>query len=543
MPKFIDRRSFLQFNKGIVKQITHIDPQWPTPQMARLHQNDIELEPFIFQLDSPNKPPKKINASSSLSKLSDNSWNRETATHLLNRIHPGTTFSDIKKYNDLGLNATVSEMLKIRPKPDKPSDWVEETIPNFKDMTASQRKEYQILYRKRRVMLVDWWMNLIMRDEVSIRENMTLFWHEHFATNAQKVYFPQAVYEQNDVIRENCLGNFRTLLRKVTFGPAMMIWLDSRRSKKKAPNENFPRELLELFTMGVDTYSQDEIVAASQAFTGYNTDGYITNYHFEARRADGEYWQKHHDFSHKAFLGKQGYFDGDDIIDIIMEQDAVATFICEKIYKWFVYEIPDENFVNKMAAIFRDGNYEIVPVMKYLLTSEHFYDINFRGSQIPNPVSQILGLIRKLNLHNMEYPNKYLQRSIGEMGMTLLYPPDVNGWTGHRAWINSITLPIRKLLATTLVDEKVGDNRIKFEANVVEIASGMSDSQNARQLVKDFALVFFGLPLSEQLENKLVETLMDGAAEYDWDINASGADYRLKELVKYMLRLPEAQLA
>jgi hypothetical protein len=142
----------------------------------------------------------------------------------------------------------------------------------------------------------------------------------------------------------------------------------------------------------------------------------------------------------------------------------------------------------------------------------------------------------------MEYPNKYLQRSIGEMGMTLLYPPDVNGWTGHRAWINSITLPIRKLLATTLIDEKVGDNRIKFEANVVEIASGMSDSQNARQLVKDFALVFFGLPLSEQLENKLVETLMDGADEYDWDINADGADTRLKELIKYMLRLPEAQL-
>jgi len=253
MPEFIDRRSFLQFNKGIVKQITHIDPQWPTPQMARLHQNDIELEPYVFQLDPPNNPPRKINATSSLSKLSENSWKKETATHLLNRIHSGTTFSDIKKYNDLGLNATVSEILKIRPKPDKPSDWVEETIPNFKNMTASERKEYQGLYKKRRIILVDWWMNLIMRDKVSIRENMTLFWHEHFATNAQKVYFPQAVYEQNDVIRENCLGNFRTLLRKVTFGPAMMIWLDSRRSKKKAPNENFPRELMELFTMGIGT--------------------------------------------------------------------------------------------------------------------------------------------------------------------------------------------------------------------------------------------------------------------------------------------------
>jgi len=542
MTQNLDRRSFLKVDVGSQKRITHIDPQWPTPQMARLHQNDIELEPYVFQLEPPNNPPRKINATSSLSKLSENSWKKETATHLLNRIHPGTTFSDIKKYNDLGLNATVSEILKIRPKPDKPSDWVEETIPNFKDMTASQRKEYQSLYRKRRVMLVDWWMNLIMRDEVSIRENMTLFWHEHFATNAQKVYFPQAVYEQNDVIRENCLGNFRTLLRKVTFGPAMMIWLDSRRSKKKSPNENFPRELLELFTMGVDTYSQEDVEAASRAFTGYSTDGYFTNYLFDHRRGDGEYWLKNHDFDYKEFMGKGGSFDGDEIIDIILEQDDVANFICEKIYQWFVYEVPDENFVNQMATILRNGNYEIKPVMEYLLTSEHFYDINFRGSQIPNPVSQILGLIRKLNLHNMEYPNKYLQRSIGEMGMTLLYPPNVNGWTGHRAWINSITLPMRKRLSSILIDPDT-DQRLKFHINIIELANNLSNPNDPRSLVKDFALVLFGLPLSENLENKLVEILMDGAAEYDWDINDSGANYRLKELVKYMLRLPEAQLA
>lgn len=542
MANNIDRRAFLQFNKSGIKQVTHIDSQWPTPQMARLHQNDIEIEPFVFQLEPPENPPRKINATSSMAKLSDNSWNRETATHLLNRIHPGTTLSDINKYNDLGLNATVSDMLKIRPKPEKPSDWVEETIPNFSDMTASQRKEYQSLYRDRRVMLVDWWMNLIMRDEVSICENMTLFWHEHFATNAQKVYFPQAVYEQNDVIRENCLGNFRTLLRKVTFGPAMMIWLDSRRSKKKAPNENFPRELMELFTMGVGTYSQDDVVAASRAFTGYSTDGFLTNYLFDYHRGDGEYWLDNHDFNYKEFLGKGGSFDGDDIIEIILEQDVVANFICEKIYKWFVYEIPDENFVNQMATILRDGNYEIKPVMEFLLTSEHFYDINFRGAQILNPAFQILGLIRKLNLHNMEYPNKYLLRNIGYMGMTLLYPPDVNGWTGHRAWINSITLPMRKQLSSILIDPDT-DKRLKFHINIIELANNLSNPNDARSLIKDFALVLFGLPLSENLENKLVEILMDGAAEYDWDINASGADYRLKELVKYMLRLPEAQLA
>jgi hypothetical protein len=142
----------------------------------------------------------------------------------------------------------------------------------------------------------------------------------------------------------------------------------------------------------------------------------------------------------------------------------------------------------------------------------------------------------------MEYPNKYLQRSIGEMGMTLLYPPDVNGWIGHRAWINSITLPMRKRLLSILIDPDT-DQRLKFHINIIELANNLSNPNDARSLVKDFALVLFGLPLSENLENKLVEILMDGAAEYDWDINASGANYRLKELVKYMLRLPEAQLA
>ena len=543
MTKNLDRRSFLKVDVGSQKRITHIDPQWPTHKMSRLQQKEFDSEPFIFQLYSPKKLPRKLNVTSSLAPLPHSSWDATKAAHLLKRTHGSATFSDIQHYTNMELDATVTDLLKNREKPDKPGDWVEEIIPDFRNMTASQRQEYQTLYRDRRVALVDWWINLIMKDDISIRENMTLFWHEHFATNAQKVYFPQAVFEQNDVIREYGLGNFKTLLRKITFGPAMMIWLDARRSKKKSPNENFPRELLELFTMGVDTYSQEDVEAASRAFTGYSTDGYFTNYLFDHRRGDGEYWLKNHDFDYKEFMGKGGSFDGDEIIDIILEQDDVANFICEKIYQWFVYEVPDENFVNKMAAIFRDGNYEIAPVMKYLLTSEHFYDDNFSGAHIPNPTTQTLGLIRKLNLHQQTFPDRWLMRYIENMGMAVLYPPDVNGWTGHRAWINSITLPIRKLLATTLVDEKVGDNRIKFEANVVEIASGMSDSQNARQLVKDFALVFFGLPLSEQLENKLVETLMDGAAEYDWDINASGADYRLKELVKYMLRLPEAQLA
>ena len=343
---------------------------------------------------------------------------------------------------------------------------------------------------------------------------------------------PQAIYEQNDAIRTQCLGNFKDLLRRVTFGPAMMIWLDSFRSRKQSPNENFPRELLELFTMGVDTYSQDGVLAASRAFTGYSTDGYLTNYHYNAKRAVGDYWQKYHDFSHKTFLGKHGYFDGDDIIDIIMEQDAMATFICSKIYQWFVYELPDENFVKEMARIFRENNYDIPSVMRYLLTSEHFYDMNIRGSQIPNPAIQVLGLIRRMGHGTRTFPSRYIMRYMEVMGMVLLYPPDVNGWNGHRAWVNSITLPMRKLFASIITNPNM-DQKLKFETELVTLAWNLSNPNNPRKLVKDLALVYFGLPLSEVLEDKLLEILLDGAAEYDWDVNGIGSDIRLKGCLLY----------
>ncbi len=537
----INRRTFLKLDRDPKERISHFDPEWPNREIGRLHQPHVDDEPFIFSLPKPDTPPEKKNITPSLKALSPQSWDMDKAAHLLRRTLPGASYPEIKRMHEKGLNGAVDELLRLTHKPSPPGDWVTESVPDYRTLTTSQKQELRDTYRSRRIQLIEWWQNSFLKTDLSIVENMTLFWHEHFATNAQKVYYPQAIYEQNDAIRSYCLGNFKDLLRKISFGPAMIIWLDTYRSRKGSPNENFPRELLELFTMGVDTYSQDDVVAASRAFTGYSTDGYLTNYHFDSKMADGDYWLKYHDFNHKTFLGKHGYFDGDDIIDIIMEQDAVATFICTKIYKWFVYELPDENFVNEMAKIFRENNYEILPVMKYLLTSEHFYDINIRGAMIPNPAVQVLGLIRKMGHATRAFPSKYILRYMEVMGMVLLYPPDVNGWTGHRSWVNSITLPMRKLFASIITDPNM-DNRLKFNTNLVNLAWDLPNPNNARQLVQNMALVFFGLPLSEVLEEKLVEILLDGAAEYDWEVNAVGADLRLKGLYNYMLRLPEAQL-
>ena len=541
MNKTISRRSFFQLKKSSRDRVIHIDPEWPTPQMAKIELENLESDPFIFKLPIPEEKPKKLNTKTTLNKLSSTDWDLKKAAHLLRRVSTGTNYNEIKHFADIGLNDAIKEIFRVRHKPQIPGEWVNEEIPDFREFSTAQRQEYQKIYRQRRIELIEWWQNLILKDEISIREKMTLFWHDHFATNAQKVYFPQAIYEQNDVIRENCIGNFKTLLRRVTFGPAMMIWLDTRKNRKNSPNENFARELMELFTMGVDTYSQDDVLNASKAFTGYSTDGYKTNYLFDYKRGEGDYWQAYHDFGRKKFLGKGGYLNGDDIIDIILKQEVVAYFICEKIYKWFVYELVDEEFVTEMANIFRQSNYEIFPVLEFLFSSEHFYDENFRGAHIQDPTFHTLGLIRNSGHKDSIFPERYIQQRIQLMGMVLFYPPDVNGWTGHRSWINSITLPLRKLYATRFFDPKI-DSRLKFETNLTELIKDLPNPNNARELVKDLALVYFGFPLSKSMENKLVEILMDGASEYDWNINSEGADYRINILFKYILRLPEAQL-
>ena len=543
MQKTISRRSFLKFDVKEQKRIVSIKPNFPTPEIAQLELENIENEPFIFKLPIVKGKAKKIETLATLKKLNSSEWDMSKTAHLLRRVSNSANYKDIEQFYNKGLDNTVQELLDNakNTKAHPPGNWVHEKVPNFSQLSSTEKSEIRSLYSDRRKILIDWWQDLILKDGISLRENMTLFWHNHFATNAQSVFFPQAIFEQNDAIRENCIGNFKTLLRRITFGPAMMIWLDLNDNKKNAPNENFARELMELFTMGVDTYTQDDVINASKAFTGYYTDGFETNYYSDYKRGDGNYWQAHHDHNLKSFMGRRGYFNGDDIIDIILEQDIVAEFICRKIYQWFVYEIPDDNFVEKMASIFRDNNYQIEPVLYFLFTSEHFYDENFFGAKIPDPTFHTLGMINKLGHKNTTFPNRYIYRSIQSMGMVLFYPPDVNGWSGYRSWINSITLPFRKMVVSQIANPSLNKS-LKFETNLIEILNDLSKPQDLRQSIKDLALVFIGIPLSKALEDKLIDNVMDGASEYEWDLNADGIENRINILFQNLLKLPETQL-
>ncbi|MEC9456480.1 MAG: DUF1800 family protein, partial [Candidatus Neomarinimicrobiota bacterium] len=198
----------------------------------------------------------------------------------------------------------------------------------------------------------------------------------------------------------------------------------------------------------------------------------------------------------------------------------------------------------------RENDYELRPVLEFLFNTEHFYDSNFRGANIQNPMSLLPGLVRKFGMEEFTYPESFFLRSVEFLGMTPLEPPDVNGWTGYRSWINSITLPVRKLINSALVTGFSPFGNFDFTVDVRSMAQSMYNSDDdgyaSEQIVRKLALVLFGVPLSDILETKMLDILLDGAEPYDWNINAPIGDAqwnRMKDLLLYMIKLPEIQLS
>ena len=544
------RKNFSRDKIVSYPQIDRLNPEWPTPRVARFYKNFLQKqEPIYFLPYSKQKAPP-LSVIFSMNVLRNREWNQSSAAHLLGRTMIGPTYNDIIDSTNNRLNYTVSTLLGELETPEPPGSWVEDPAPAWDQLTDDEVDELMQQYRDHMGEMATWWIIRMTQNSKNITEQMTLFWHNFFATAQSKVFFPQAMYEQNKIFREYGLGNFKELLRRVTFGPAMMIWLDIHRSKKHNPNENFSRELMELFTLGVDNYSQNDIVEASRAFTGYVTNGVETNYDYENLVGNDIHWDEWHDFGNKTVLGQTGQWTGDDIINIILEQENCAKHICRRIYKWFVYENVNESIVEEMADVLRDNNYEIRPALEFLFKSEHFYDNNYRGALIQNPIGFLPGLIRKFGMQNFTFPDGFLLRSVGVLGMTPLEPPDVNGWIGYRSWINSITLPLRKLVGCSLVTGSSPFGSFDFTVDVRSMAQSMYSSNDpgyaSEQIVRKLALVLIGIPLSNELETRMLDILLDGAEPYDWNINAPAGDAqwnRMKDLLMYIIRIPEIQIS
>ena len=550
-PNPISRRQFLKgHSKNERPDLDRLNPKWPTKRVAKIIRKNLKKIPPIYHPPKVDEHPPVLPVTNSIQSLQDVDWDMGAARHLLCRTMFGPKYPEIKVASENSMQIELSSILSTMNPPDPPGEWVNEPAPQWDALTGEEIQELMDQYREWMGELRYWWMKGMMRNPINIQEMITLFWHNYFATAQSKVFFPQAMYQQNSVFRQFGLGNFKELLRQVTFGPAMMIWLDIHQSKDVEPNENFPRELLELFTMGVDNYTQDDIVEAARAFTGYRTNGVETNYSFEEASGSGSWWNEWHDFEEKTFLGQTGNWNGDDIINIIMEQDETAVHICTRLYKWFVYQNVDETIVNEMADIFRNNDYSITTVLYFLFSTEHFYDENFRGADIQNPLTLMQGLIRKCGMEEFHFSLYYFIHSQEFLGMLPLEPPDVSGWPGYRSWINSITLPVRKVQASSVITGQSPWGNFDVTTNVRALAQSMYNQDEegyaSEQIVRKLGFLFFGNPLSENLEGRMLSILLDGAEPYDWSIYASPNNpqwERMRDLMVYIMRVPEFQLS
>jgi uncharacterized protein (DUF1800 family) len=301
-------------------------------------------------------------------------------------------------------------------------------------MARSERNEARTRERKRMAdVTYDWIMQMGgMQASSDLIERMSLFWHGHFACRTKTSFFADLQLES---FKTYALGSFKDLLMAITKDAAMMRFLNNQQNRKLSPNENFARELMELFTMGRGNYSEQDVKEAARAFTGWTTN----------RLGVFEFQKRFHDFGRKNFLGLEGYLDGEDIIDQILTKPATALFICRKIYGYFVNEQVDEEQVSQLADSFYRSNYDIGQLMRQIFQSEWFYDAHNRANKIKSPVVLLAGMARHLQFSGILPANlAALQKALGQQ---LFAPPNVAGWKGGKAWVNNSTLLLRLQLA------------------------------------------------------------------------------------------------
>lgn len=271
--------------------------------------------------------------------------------------------------------------------------------------------------------LAFWWLDRMLRSPHPLEEKMTLFWHGHFATSEEKLRDYRKIKLQLETLHTGAMGSFRDLLMAVAKDPAMLVFLDATHNVKGAPNENFGREVMELFTMGVGNYTEDDIREAARAFTGWTNDD--LSFAFDATK---------HDEGLKTFLGREGAFDGDDILQIILEQEQTSNYIATKVYRFFVRDDVSPEFSQALGALLREHDYQMVGFLRALFLSEDFYSAPSVASHIKSPTELIVSTYRKLGLDALPgVPDPY---TVGKtLGQILLYPPTVAGWGEGRAWV------------------------------------------------------------------------------------------------------------
>jgi Protein of unknown function (DUF1800) len=391
-----------------------------------------------------------------LKPIDKEKWDFTTAAHLLNRAGFGGTPDDIGRLAAMSPEQAVLSLINYEQIPDSTPnpDWAKpdpgraERLMTLRNADPQTRKtmqqEEQRTQRQRSIELKHWWLERMTNGPRPLQEKMTLFWHGHFATSEQKVRDAYLMWKQNDLFRQHATGNWLNLLTDVAKDPAMLVWLDQAQSRKEHPNENFAREVMELFTLGEGHYTEKDVTEAARALTGWSYDNRDEEFIERPRfRDDGE----------KTFLGRTGDLTGDDVLRQIVAQPQAARFISAKLWNFFAGSPASDELVTALAGRLRSSNMNFKPLLADIFYSEEFYSDSIIRNQVKSPVQWLVGSSRVLE---RDIPAPFISYGLTRsLGQDLFAPPNVKGWDGGLSWINTSNLLARYNYAAFLVDGDV----------------------------------------------------------------------------------------
>lgn len=516
-------------------------------------------------------------------------WTRNEVQHLLKRTMFGSKKADIDHFLSRSVDQAVDELLN--PTAALPSPPLNDYNADVPDPNVAAGTTWindlsidPDINNERRASFKKWWAGVLLNQDRSIREKLTLFWADHFGTETNTIGLSHFVYKHNDLLRKDCLGNFKALVKNVTVDPGMLIYLNGYLNTASAPDENYARELFELFTLGKGptvAYSEDDVRKAARILTGWRINPTTGVVFFNAANHDSNSKSFSSYFGNTNIAGQSGAAgatETDALIDMIFAKEEVSKYICRSLYRWFIYYVIDDaaetNVIEPLAAIFRTNNYNIKPVLSALFKSEHFFDVINQGCMIKSPADQVIGCMREFGVAfppvATEYADSYamwnyIRNWMSLMGQNIGDPPNVSGWPAyyqepafHEMWINHDTLPKRNQFTDIMSLNGYTRNSKKIIIDTIAFTQTLPNPGNPDALVNDALAVVYRVPLSDTVKQSIKRSiLLSGQTQdYYWTNawNAYIADptnmgttaivaNRLKTFYQYLMNLSEYQLS
>ena len=478
-------------------------------------------------------------------------WTQREAKHLINRVLFGANKENIDLTISQGMDSSVELLLADYDIPSPPLNTTGDFNVPIGETWVDAHLESIDQINNRAVSLFSWTVGLLVNQDYSIREKMTLFWHNHFVVQGEVVQDPRLVYKHVTLLRENGLGNFREFVKAITIDPAMLRYLNGNQNFNIAPNENYARELLELFTIGkgplvgpgdYTNYTEDDIAATARVLTGWVDLGFGSLTPDE--EVTSEFFDVGHDDQPKQFsnrfndavINNQGASEYSALIDMIFQQDECARHICRKLYRFFVNYIIDDsvesNMIQPMAVILIANDYEVKPVLEALFKSAHFYDSEVVGCMIKNPIDSIMGLLNQFNVQisDVDLVQQYgtwlgLSFATPLLQMDYFNPPSVAGWQAYyqaplfyRKWINSVTLPIRMIIPPALIFDGLDIEGETIFIDTLSFVNTMPEPSDVNILIDDVTNFLFARPATIAQKIYLKLYLLQGLPDFEWNV-------------------------